>query len=59
MKLFRILSVLSFFMFGMGVFSQQYKNPAYEAYVNRFSNIAVQKMEQYGIPASITLAQGI
>ena len=30
-----------------------------EEYINQFSNIAVEEMKLYGIPASITLAQGI
>ena len=29
------------------------------AYVNRYKHIAIEDMEEYGIPASITLAQGI
>jgi LysM repeat protein len=29
------------------------------AYISRYGGIAVQEMKQYGIPASITLAQGI
>lgn len=33
--------------------SQQY------TYINRFSNVARSEMEQFGIPASITLAQGL
>lgn len=39
-----------------GLFAQW---PAAEQYINRFSDIAMQKMREYGIPASITLAQGI
>ncbi len=29
------------------------------AYINRYRNIALEEMNQYGIPASITIAQGI
>jgi flagellum-specific peptidoglycan hydrolase FlgJ len=29
------------------------------SYIERFKNVAVQEMNQYGIPASITLAQGL
>lgn len=39
-----------------GLFAQW---PAAEQYINRFSDIAMQKMREYRIPASITLAQGI
>jgi LysM repeat protein len=31
----------------------------YEAYINRYKDIAMREMNDYGIPASITLAQGI
>jgi flagellum-specific peptidoglycan hydrolase FlgJ len=30
-----------------------------EQYIKRFKSVAMQEMERYGIPASITLAQGI
>ena len=32
---------------------------AYSAYIARYSSMAVEQMKQYGIPASITLAQGL
>ena len=32
---------------------------AYAAYIAKYSGIAVDQMKQYGIPASITLAQGL
>lgn len=32
---------------------------AYEDYIERYSAMAVEQMEDYGIPASITLAQGL
>ena len=32
---------------------------AYSAYIARYSGMAVEQMKQYGIPASITLAQGL
>jgi flagellum-specific peptidoglycan hydrolase FlgJ len=35
------------------------KNQVCKEYVNRFSAIAVEEMKKYGIPASITLAQGL
>lgn len=31
----------------------------YEEYISRYSEMAVEQMHEYGIPASITLAQGI
>lgn len=32
---------------------------AYRDYIDRYSGMAIQQMEAYGIPASITLAQGL
>ena len=32
---------------------------AYSAYISKYSDLAVDQMKQYGIPASITLAQGL
>jgi LysM repeat protein len=32
---------------------------AYSAYIAKYSDMAVEQMKQYGIPASITLAQGL
>ena len=37
----------------------QYKNPTYEAYINKYRDLAIQQQQLYKIPASITLAQGI
>ena len=35
------------------------KNAAYERYIGRYAEIAVEQMKLHGIPASITLAQGL
>lgn len=32
---------------------------AYSSYINRYSDVAREEMKEYGIPASITLAQGL
>lgn len=34
-------------------------NPDYQAYIDKYSEMAVREMQQYRIPASITLSQGI
>ena len=34
-------------------------NPKQHSYVRRFAHVAMSEMEQFGIPASITLAQGL
>lgn len=39
------------------VFAQQ--NTAYLDYIRKYRDIAVEQMHEYGIPASITLAQGL
>lgn len=43
----------------IALFSQQYRNPKYQTYIEKFSPIAIENMQKHGIPASITLAQGI
>lgn len=35
------------------------QNGAYERYIQQYSGMAVDQMKRYGIPASITLAQGL
>jgi len=37
----------------------QTKNPSFEAYINKYKNLAIQQQQLYKIPASITLAQGL
>lgn len=37
----------------------EYKNYSAEGYIKEYSEIAVREMKKYGIPASITLAQGM
>lgn len=39
--------------------AQAQSQQAVAAYVDRYKNIAIEEMKTYGIPASITLAQGI
>ena len=34
-------------------------NQRYQDYINRYKDVAIQEMQRYGIPASITLAQGL
>ena len=40
------------------VFGQQ-QNPKYLAYIEQFKSIAIREMQRLGIPASITMAQGL
>ncbi len=39
--------------------SAQRRNQAYERYIERYKDMAVDQMKRYSIPASITLAQGL
>lgn len=55
---FKFLSVVILFFLAEVVYSQA-QSPAYIAYINQYSDIAVQQQNEYGIPASITLAQGL
>ncbi|MFT5646959.1 MAG: LysM repeat protein [Aureispira sp.] len=51
-----IVASLSNFIFAQGLDKGE---STVDDYINKFKNIAIQEMERSGIPASITLAQGI
>lgn len=57
---FRILCLLVILVFlgNTEAFSQR-KNPSFEKYIKQYSNLAIQHQKKYGIPSSITLAQGL
>ena len=38
---------------------KQTRNPQYEAYINKYKDLAIQLQKEYKIPASIKLAQGL
>ncbi len=40
-------------------FSQTRRNSAYQQYINKYKNMAIEQMVRHNIPASITLAQGL
>lgn len=46
-------------MLSFPVFSQIKWNSAYQQYVDQYKDIAIEQMQRYRIPASITLAQGL
>jgi len=60
MQLLRFLSVLFLFsgLFCLNTEAQK-KNRTYQAYIEKYSDMAVEQMKKYAVPASITLAQGI
>ncbi len=37
----------------------QKRHPKFDAYINKYYKIAIKEQQKYGIPASITLAQGL
>jgi LysM repeat protein len=57
MKCLRVFASLFFFSFP--VFAQLYEAQDVENYIEQYRNVAVKNMQECGIPASITLAQGI
>ncbi len=42
-----------------GAYAQQSQNTAYQLYISQFKDLAIEQMQRYRIPASITLAQGL
>ena len=58
LKRYFLLLLCSFISFSV-VFSAGRRNKAYEDYIRRYRTIAVDEMKKHGIPASITLAQGL
>lgn len=42
-----------------GAYAQQSQNTAYLQYISLFKDLAIEQMQRYRIPASITLAQGL
>lgn len=51
--------VITLFLFSWTAFIYAQTNPVREAYIEKYKVTAVKKMLEHGIPASITLAQGI
>lgn len=55
----RIFSFFAaFFLLHLGLFAQR-TNQAYWAYIDQYKGMAIEQMQKYRIPASITLAQGL
>lgn len=55
----RVLSVVFVLLASRAAFGQMKWNANHQAYINQYYQLAVREMHSYGIPASITLAQGI
>lgn len=54
----KLLFVLSIIL-SIPAFSQIKWNSAYQQYIDQYKDIAIEQMQRYRIPASITLAQGL
>ena len=55
----RFLIAVLALIISVSMYAQQQRNADYENYIRQFKPIAVEQMRLHGIPASITLAQGI
>lgn len=54
----RFLLIVIFTICSLAVTAQK-RNTAYENYIEKYKDIAIEQMEEHHIPASITLAQGL
>lgn len=53
------LSCLLTILLGCHAMSAQHLNPTYQAYAKRYADEAIRQMNKHGVPASITIAQGM
>ena len=59
MKFFRLFFLFVLLPFCASMAQAQYRNSKYVAYVRQYSDLAIEQMREYKIPASITLSQGL
>ena len=59
MKKFRFTIVYAIFTILVALYTTAQARQTREEYIEKYKSIAVEHMERYGIPASITMAQGI
>lgn len=57
LRLTHIIAIL--LLFAVQAFSQLKQNSAYQSYIRKYKDIAIEQMLRHDIPASITLAQGL
>ncbi|MDP4203261.1 MAG: glucosaminidase domain-containing protein [Bacteroidota bacterium] len=55
----KILNTLTVLFLVSLCLTAQKRQPDYEAYIKKYQTIAITEQKKYGIPASITLAQGL
>ena len=54
----KIICIFSLVLTAATLMAQK-QNQAYIDYINRYKDVAIEEMKNYGIPASITMAQGL
>lgn len=59
MTIKRIFTVFLGFVCALSVSAQMKWNSAYQQYIDQYKDLAIEQMKAHGIPASITLAQGL
>ena len=59
MKRYIFLFLSFLYMFPSVVVGQARWNQVYQAYIDQYKDMAIEGMLKYGVPASITLAQGL
>ena len=57
LRRFALLFILTIFVLPLS--AQLRKNAAYQNYIDKYKDLAIEQMHKYHIPASITLAQGL
>ena len=59
MKTIRLHLLMLTLLMSVPSFGQMRWNTAYQTYINQYRDLAIEQMLKYGVPASITLAQGV
>lgn len=55
----RFFAVFLYVCCAVSAYSQMKWNSVYQLYINQYKDLAIEQMHRYGVPASITLAQGV
>ena len=59
MKRYIFLFISFLYMFSTVASGQARWNQVYQSYIDQYKDMAIEGMLKYGVPASITLAQGL
>lgn len=55
----RLFGALLLLLLPLAAFAQMKRNARFQAYFDRYKDLAIEQMQKHRIPASITLAQGV